>query len=194
METEDLSKKEIVFTQVVKTIFLLEFEFGHLKWTITHLSELAGVSRNLIYHYLGSTKKEILKTSFIIYYKDILSLDKGNSSESIASRIIAAKKKLDENPSALGFLFNFARCSDEYKEVIDQIEEQYIAKLKRQLPESTPEQFYTFRLLIFAAVKYKYIDDGLIETLVSRFLQMNWPPSQEPKPPQLLAGKKNSTS
>lgn len=175
MKAEDLSKKDIVFTKVVDSIFLLEFEFGHLKWTMTHLSEIAGVSRNLIYHYLGKNKKEILKTSYIIYYKDILNLNENNQSLKMADRVIAARKKLLSNPYALGFQFNFARCSDEYQQIINQIETEYIAKLKKQLPHSTAEQFYTFRLILFAVVQYNFIEDDKIEAVLDRLIKINWP-------------------
>ena len=167
------TKKDIVFTQVIKIVFRLEYTQGHLNWTVTQLSKIADVSRNSIYQYLGKNKEEILKTSFTLFYKDILMLDQRTSHLALPDRLINAREKIWINPGAIGFYYNHALGNKQYQDIINDIEFQFMEKLKSCFPDCSKMTIVSLRVLILGLIKYQELNESLIRSILENFMQLN---------------------
>jgi AcrR family transcriptional regulator len=56
-------KTQNIKIEVTNKVIELEITKGHLRWKVSDLSRITGVSRQLIYYHFGKTKKEILESS-----------------------------------------------------------------------------------------------------------------------------------
>ncbi len=57
----DLSKKEQVYFKICDSVLLYELLKGQLKWSLSDISKHSGVTRSLIYYYMGKEKEQILQ-------------------------------------------------------------------------------------------------------------------------------------
>lgn len=60
-----MSKKEQVYFKICDSVLLHEVTKGHLKWSLSEISKHSGVTRSLIYYYMGKEKEEILRESIL---------------------------------------------------------------------------------------------------------------------------------
>ena len=75
----DLSKKEQVYFKICDSVLLHELIKGHLKWSLSEISKHSGVTRSLIYYYMGKEKEQILQEAirFMLELFFNTNLDKG---------------------------------------------------------------------------------------------------------------------
>lgn len=57
----ELSKKEQVYFKICDSVLLHELIKGHLKWSLSDISKHSGITRSLIYYYMGKEKEQILQ-------------------------------------------------------------------------------------------------------------------------------------
>jgi len=56
----ELSKKEQVYFKICDSVLFHELIKGHLNWSLSDVSKHSGVTRSLIYYYMGKEKEQIL--------------------------------------------------------------------------------------------------------------------------------------
>jgi AcrR family transcriptional regulator len=56
----ELSKKEQVYFKICDSVLFYELFKGHLNWSLSDISKHSGVTRSLIYYYMGKEKEQIL--------------------------------------------------------------------------------------------------------------------------------------
>lgn len=60
---------------ISKVVLECDVEFGHLKWSIVQISKRSGVSRVLIYRYLGKSKLEILENALRVMFDSLFRIE-----------------------------------------------------------------------------------------------------------------------
>jgi AcrR family transcriptional regulator len=64
---ETTDKKDKLYWAVLNSAVSLDVRNGHLKWKVSDLARLSGVSRTLIYYYFGKSKEGILREAVHLF-------------------------------------------------------------------------------------------------------------------------------
>jgi len=151
-----MTKKEIVFKNATAIVFDLELSEGHLRWKVTELAKRSGVSRALIYKYLGSSKEEIIINSIEI----VSSLIQGYSSPSRDEHWEKGKQELSiiesyeisrNYQSAMAFYFYWSsKKNSPYRGIFLKNEKRIRKRLERLYPnkDSSDPKILTIRFLL----------------------------------------------
>ena len=70
-----MPNKDETYLKILQTVLRLEFQKGHLKWSISEISRISGVTRSLIYYYFGQKKEEIMEEAALFFAKRIFRVD-----------------------------------------------------------------------------------------------------------------------
>jgi len=131
--------KETLYFKVLSVALKLEFERGHLAWSMTELAKESKISRPTIYYYFGNSKKKILLEAITAFGDEVtgqtpehIKLWKsGNFSESFN----VAKRFIDTIPGIIPFYFIHRGLTSSIGKEIKKIEQAHQDKISKFFPE-----------------------------------------------------------
>lgn len=143
MKLGDLSKKEATVLKISLCVLKMESHKGHLKWKVTELESRSGVSRSLIYRYLGSTKEEILKSALQIFTFEFYGFGLKNKKIAFSERVKFTREFLIESYEVIVFYQKWRTQDSWIKKEFIQIENKFQKKLKKIFPYLNEESIVT---------------------------------------------------
>lgn len=147
---QPLKQKHI--ENIMEAVIELEMTKGHLKWRMTDLSRVSGVTRSLLYYYFGQDKKHIFREAvqyYIIEFFDfrIERAEKVKRGQ-IVELISLTRKRLRKTPYLLQFYAKHRLEKTEVSVQFEQAEKKYYENLK----ESLPKKWHPFARVLWAFV------------------------------------------
>jgi len=136
--------KDELFWNVLDSAVALEVRHGHLKWKMSDLSRRSKVSRPLVYYYFGKDRRQILVEAIRMFGDELAGLsdkrikywDKGD----IYTSVLASRDLCERLPHFVSFYFSHRGLTTDIGDLIRQIEDRYLKKIKRYLSKTTPDQ------------------------------------------------------
>ena len=146
---KDLSKKEKVYFQICDAVLYMETMKPHLKWSLSDISKQSGVTRSLIYYYLGKEKDQILHEA-VLFMLDLFFNISGNRKLGLEKRMEVILEKISEMPHIFLFYISERVKESEYGQTIREAEQKLISYLQSELGLSEKEALSLFMLEIGA--------------------------------------------
>lgn len=146
---KDLSKKEKVYFQICDSVLYMETVKPHLKWSLSDVSKHSGVTRSLIYYYLGKEKDQILREA-VLFMLELFFNISGERKLGIQDRMTMILETTKEMPHIFLFYVSERIKDTEYGQTIREAESKLISYLEEQLQLSNEEALKLFMLEIGA--------------------------------------------
>jgi AcrR family transcriptional regulator len=125
--------KDEILSALLRTALKLDLEIGHLRWTLSQVARECGVSRPLIYYYLGPSRLKILIEA-VKFVGDKVTPMFGEQSEiwnqtDLTGAIRSSRRFLHEVPGALLFYRVHRDDLTELGDMIRKVEKEYAGRL-----------------------------------------------------------------
>ncbi|MCO5141604.1 MAG: hypothetical protein M9962_00780 [Oligoflexia bacterium] len=154
--------------KISEAILGLEIKKGHLNWKITEVTKKTGLSRPIIYRYFGSNKNKMLSSAIEIFCYDFYGLVE-HENLSFSSRLIKAKKKLQENIDPALFYLKWRATTSPLNEAFKKVEAKFQKKLKEQNPNLTQIELLALHTIIHGIVTAPFIEQEEAIQLIQHF-------------------------
>lgn len=165
MNREKLSRtKPQKLHHLAVCIFALESGKGHLKWKVTDLVRKSGISRTLVYRYLGNSKKEILTSALNIFCSDFYGFA-DESRNNFPIEIARAREHLIKYPEAILFYQKWRSRESFLKVEFEQIERRFQKKLKSIFPHYSESEILLAHACIHGAVTSPFLSGDQAECI-----------------------------
>lgn len=129
------TKKDETFWKVLNAAIELEFTRGHLRWSMSELSRVSGVTRSLIYYYFGKSKESILLEAVKLIGEEFFGLTKSRldlwKKGDIAESVLQSRALLEKAPHVGSFYMVHREGETEVGVALRVLEKEYKQKLKR---------------------------------------------------------------
>jgi AcrR family transcriptional regulator len=130
--------KEDYIESIMEAIIELEMTKGHLKWRMSDVSKVSGVTRSLLYYYFGKNKKTIFKEAVLFYISRFFDFRFDRAERirrgEIVDLISIARKRLRKNPYFLQFYAKHRLEETDVSSLFQKAENQYFENLRETLP------------------------------------------------------------
>ena len=160
--TELVSKAKII-----PIVINLEIRKGHLKWSITNIAMLAGVSRSLVYYYFGKTKQEILANALRELVNDFYGLTDEKLNLPLVDSLKSSHASYKLNPSYATFFQRWRLTESFLAAIFIEVEQRYEQRLHLIFPKADANQLKALHGLFHGIVTAPYLDPLSIEAAVN---------------------------
>jgi hypothetical protein len=132
--------KDEVFWKILNSAVELDLRKGHLKWSLSELSRKSGITRSLIYYYLGKSREDILQNAIDIIGHEMFGtsrrkLEMWKSGQALES-IIETREWVESHPYILRFYMVHRDAPTEVGKSLRAHEEKLIKKVSQYLVPS----------------------------------------------------------
>lgn len=170
MSTKDTKKLHSLVNQVLS----FEVSKGHLKWKVSDLSRVTGISRPLIYYYLGNTKKLILEAAIDLmtseFYGFNRDLTQKMTPELFTERLVNAQKLISEIPNLTVFYLKCRASSSPLQKKFIEIEKQYQSILSHYFPSLEKEKATALHGLIHGLITSPFANEKSVRASAKMLL------------------------
>ena len=145
--------------KILKTVIRLEVQKGHLKWSISEVSRISGVTRSLIYYYFGQKKHEIMEEASSYLARNIFRLDTPREKDiAITDRTEEVLKTFRENPYYFIHFYLHRNHAGRAGIRIRAAEKGFLKKLANEFPGLNNEQIRLIYILELGLLAYQDIE------------------------------------
>ena len=149
--------------KILKTVIRLEVQKGHLKWSISEVSRISGVTRSLIYYYFGQKKHKIMEEASSYLARSIFRIDTPREKDiTITDRIEEVLKTFRENPYYFIHFYLHRNGAGEAGIRIRVAENGFLKKLANEFPGLSNEQIRLIYILELGLLAYQDIEKDYI--------------------------------
>lgn len=146
--------KQQIYRDVLSAAIQLDLQLGYLKWTVSRLARVSGVSRTLIYYYFGKSKVSILMEATKLFGEELAGIaDPAKPSLWASGDMVFAftesRKLLRRIPGITAWYFLQREKETEVGRAIRKIEAAHLVKISRFFPGSSEETVYAVYSLFF---------------------------------------------
>lgn len=138
----EIKKKDEIFWKILNTAIELDTKKGHMKWSLSELSRKSGITRSLIYYYMGSSRQNILENAVQIIGEQMFGLSKKNldlwKSGNFVESLVQTKRLILQHPEVFKFYFQHRQADTAIGESIRQQEEKLRRKVATHLTPHLP--------------------------------------------------------
>jgi AcrR family transcriptional regulator len=163
--------KDELFWRVFDSVIRLECTRGHLKWKMTDLSRMSGVTRTLIYYYFGKSKIELVQSAIKVIGGEFFGLDPSVHSSwergDFLRSIELTRQLFRKAPYTGVFYLTQRQPGAVFQAEILDLERRYLQRLARFYPRASEEKLH----LLFAALLGMVWLPDLKMGAISRFLR-----------------------
>lgn len=128
----ELSKKEQVYFKICDSVLFYELIKGHLKWSISDISKHSGVTRSLIYYYMGKEKEQVLQEA-VRFMLELFFNTNQEKSLGIAERMIMVLTQIRQMPHIFLYYSSERIKDSEYGLIIRNAEEGLFTYMEKEL-------------------------------------------------------------
>lgn len=144
--------KDDLFWKVLDAVIRLECTRGHLKWKMTDLSRMSGVTRTLIYYYFGKSKLELVKAAIRVIGGEFFGLDPARHSlwerKDFVQSILLTRELFKKAPYVGIFYLTQRQDGAVFQRDITDLERRYLKRLEKTFPRARTDQIH----LLFATL------------------------------------------
>lgn len=145
--------KTRIYWQVLNAALDLDFQKGHLKWTMSHLSRKSGVTRSLIYYYFGKSKQDILIAAVRLVGEELFGLNPEKlrlwESGQVTQAILTTRGLMERSPHLSSFYLQHRPRPNPVGQEIRGLESRHLAKLGRFFPKARKEDLQALFAVFF---------------------------------------------
>lgn len=152
----NMSKQEKIF-HVSLCIFALELSKGHLRWKVTELVRKSGMSRPVIYRYLGGSREEMLIAALNVFCSEFYGLDGNSKKQSFATMIGKARELMQQYPEAVIFYQKWRSRESFIQNEFIRIEARFRKKLHKYFPHFDEDQIQVAHTCIHGLVTSPFL-------------------------------------
>ena len=156
-----MSNKEKTLYKLVLSFFKLEVRKGHLRWSVTDLAKTSGVSRSLVYRYLGNTKNAMVLSCIRCFTHEFYGFSITDIKEfeaRFSANVVAARERLVEYHDAIIFYQKWRSRKSWIRDEFVEIETQFQARLKVLFPNFNDKQIILVHAVLHGLVTAPFID------------------------------------
>jgi AcrR family transcriptional regulator len=162
----------------LESVIELEMTKGHLRWKMSDLARKSGVSRPLLYYYLGKDRKSIFKQAVDYYVAVFLDFRLERAEKvrkgQIIELITVARSRLKKNPYFFQFYAKHRFENTEVSPIFHAAEKKYFEHLKASLPPHWHHLTRVMWALVFGlAVQPDITSDDL--KAAEKIIRRAWP-------------------
>ncbi len=176
MTDAKLLTKDDTFWKVLNTAIVLDFNRGHLRWTMSELSRSSEITRSLIYYYFGKSKEGILKEAVKLVGEEFFGLnasrlalwEKGN----IAKSVMATRELMQKSPQVMAFYMVHRMATTEIGDTLRNLEREYIGKIRNFFPGIDEDGVQAVFGLFLGLVMAPSMSDSAVESAVKVVLEV----------------------
>lgn len=155
----ELSKKEQVYFKICDSVLYYELIKGHMKWSLSDISKHSGVTRSLIYYYMGKEKEQILQEA-VLFMLELFFNSNHDRKMGVEERMHMILTKVKEMPHVFLFYVSERIKDSEYGEIIRKAEQELLVYLERELKLDKTEVMKLFLMELGACAFQLNPDDA----------------------------------
>lgn len=152
------NSKEEVYFLICNSVLKMEFEKGHLSWTLSDISKDSGITRSLIYYYFGKEKETVLEEAYRFVIAQVFDL-KRVKTLSIHERIKKVLADLKSMPYLFVLYFMEKNKSSKFGKMLEKAEHQLLQCLQEENPSLTSDQVLGLYLKELGAITFHLSED-----------------------------------
>lgn len=128
----ELSKKEQVYFKICDSVLFYELFKGHLNWSLSDISKHSGVTRSLIYYYMGKEKEQILQEA-VRFMLELFFNTNHEKSLGVEERMVMVLTQTRQMPHIFLYYSSERIKDSEYGKIIREAEEGLFAYMEKEL-------------------------------------------------------------
>lgn len=128
----ELSKKEQVYFKICDSVLYFELIKGHMKWSLSDISKHSGVTRSLIYYYMGKEKEQILQEA-VLFMIELFFNSNQERKLGVSDRMQMVLSKVREMPHVFLFYASERIKDSEYGKIIRKAEIDLLDYMEKEL-------------------------------------------------------------
>ena len=168
MERKTENTKDQTYFTICSTVTKLELTKGHLKWRISDIANISGVTRSLIYYYFGKDKKVILEES-CRYLADFFYVSGEFKKKSFVDRIYEVSTILKNMPYLFVIFYLERQKNTDMGKMFRKAEQALIKKYTKEFPHLDSDQINQLYIIILGLIAQSNITIEDIEKATSEF-------------------------
>jgi AcrR family transcriptional regulator len=169
--------------KITETVFNLEAQRGHLKWSVTQVARASKISRSLVYYHFGNTKKDILANcveSLALEFYGLKDPPPGEPRLTLAESLEKSHKLYLQIHSFAVFCQKWRHRPSVFRDKFLEILEIYDRRMEKYFPLATPEQRHAMRALFYGLVVAPEFDSALLPAAL-KLLKLDELVAKKPK-------------
>lgn len=163
------SKKEEIYWSVLNAAILLDFNRGHLRWSMSELSRTSKVTRSLIYYYFGKSKENILLEGVKMIGEEFFGLNPARmelwAKGKIAESVIESRRLLEKSPNMAAFYMVYRDDKTAFGDSVQSLEREYKQKLKKFFKGSDSSMESIFGLFMGLVLAPALSDEAVVKSV-----------------------------
>lgn len=159
------SKSKNMF-HIASCVLALEVSKGHLAWTVSGLVKKSGLSRTLIYRYLGGNKKVILDNSIDLFVDTFYGFTRLEHQQPLWNLIKIARKHILLFPEAAIFYQKCRSLESPLKNKFILIEQKFQKKLKKIFPHKSETEILVLHTIIHGLVTAPFLTVSDVDSIL----------------------------
>ncbi len=171
MTNAKLLTKDDTFWKVLNTAIVLDFNRGHLRWTMSELSRASEITRSLVYYYFGKSKEGILKEAIKLVGEEFFGLNSSRlglwEQGNIAKSVMATREFTRKSPQVMAFYMVRRTAQSEIGETLRQLENEYLGKIRSYFPGIDEDGVQAIYGLFLGLVMAPTMSDAAVEKAVN---------------------------
>lgn len=128
----ELSKKEQVYFKICDSVLFYELFKGHLNWSLSDISKHSGVTRSLIYYYMGKEKEQILQEA-VRFMLELFFNTNQEKSLGVEERMVMVLTQTRQMPHIFLYYSSERIKDSEYGKIIRDAEEVLFTYMEKEL-------------------------------------------------------------
>ena len=126
--------------KIIETVFALEVQAGHLKWSVSQIARVAGISRSLVYYHFGKTKKDIVLECLEQIACEFYGLTDERKALSQVESLKLSHRMYKNNPAYATFYQKWRHRPSAIRDKYLDLEKRYDEKLAKAYPLASSAQ------------------------------------------------------
>lgn len=163
-----MNDKDLLYIQVCSTVLNLEYERGHLNWSLSDISRKSNVTRTLIYYYFGKEKEILLNEAFRFMAMYLFNTGLGQKSGSVKTRLKKVLESLESKPFLFHLYYQKKNEDSEIGELLRKSEQALLDYLHTLHPMFSKDQILKLYLLELGAIAYR-LQPSQVDRLFKNF-------------------------
>jgi AcrR family transcriptional regulator len=153
-------------TAILIKVISLEVNKGHLKWKVSDLARLCGVSRSLVYYHFGRTKGEILGHCLQMVAEDYYGLSTedapGLFDERLREVLIQTRRVHLRHPEIAAFYQRWRSQPSPLRDQLIKYEKRFQQKLRKTYPHLTNAQVIAIHGIFHGLITAPFMNDDAV--------------------------------
>lgn len=154
--------------QLMNMVFSLECTKGHLKWRVSDLARLAGVSRPLIYYHFGKKKADILNSCIEVVAAEFYGFSEERRAMVQEGRLIDSLREtramFHQTPALVLFYLKWRTKRSPLQKTFIELERRYQEKLRAAFPNFSAVEIEPLHAILHGLASAPFLSEAGLQT------------------------------